>query len=149
MQIDQFWKGLPPRIDATYERPDGRFVFFKGKNERCCSDGRVVTSALRPPGDKYWVFREVAAEPGGPRSLLEMGSTLPGGGLDAALRWAPVGKTYFFRGDQYWRYNEEKQSTDPGYPKPIAVWKGVPEAPQGAFVSREGRECLLAHLALG
>ncbi|KAM7421834.1 hypothetical protein PAMA_010069 [Pampus argenteus] len=89
MQIDQFWKGLPPRIDAAYERSDGKFVFFKD-------------------------------------------------GIDTALRWEPVGKTYFFKGDQYWRYNEEKRTADPGYPKPITVWKGIPDAPQGAFISREG-----------
>ncbi|KAF0034712.1 hypothetical protein F2P81_012470 [Scophthalmus maximus] len=118
MQIDQFWKGLPPRIDAAYERSDGKFVFFKG--------------------DKYWVFREVTAEPGYPHSLVELGSCLPKDGIDTALRWEPVGKTYFFKGDQYWRYNEEKSTADPGYPKPITVWKGVPDAPQGAFISREG-----------
>uniref|UniRef100_A0A7M4F818 Matrix metallopeptidase 24 n=1 Tax=Crocodylus porosus TaxID=8502 RepID=A0A7M4F818_CROPO len=117
MQIEQFWKGLPTKIDAAYERSDGKFVFFKG--------------------DKYWVFKEVTAEPGYPHSLVELGISLPREGIDTALRWEPVGKTYFFKGDRYWRYNEDKRATDPGYPKPITVWRGIPQAPQGAFVSKE------------
>lgn len=83
----------------------------------------------------------MTAEPGFPHSLVELGSCLPKDGIEAALRWEPVGKTYFFKGDQYWRFNEEKRTADPGYPKPITVWKGVPVAPQGAFISREGCEC--------
>ena len=94
------------------------------------------------------MFKEVTAEPGYPHSLVELGSCLPRDGIDTALRWEPVGKTYFFKGDQYWRYNEEKRTADPGYPKPITVWKGIPEAPQGAFISREGCECRGGHCLL-
>lgn len=89
-------------------------------------------------GDKYWVFKEVTAEPGYPHSLVELGNCLPREGIDTALRWEPMGKTYFFKGDRYWRYNEDKRATDPGYPKPITVWRGIPQAPQGAFISKEG-----------
>lgn len=91
-------------------------------------------------GDKYWVFKEVSAEPGYPHSLVELGTSLPQDGIDTAVRWESVAKTYFFKGNQYWRYNEEKRTVDTGYPRSISVWKGVPEAPQGAFVSREGSE---------
>lgn len=80
----------------------------------------------------------MTAEPGYPRSLQELGGSLPRDGIDAALRWESVGKTYFFKGDQYWRYNEERRTVDPGYPKPITVWNGTPDGLQGAFISREG-----------
>lgn len=86
----------------------------------------------------------MTAEPGYPHSLVELGSCLPREGIDTALRWEPVGKTYFFKGDRYWRYNEDKRATDPGYPKPITVWRGIPQAPQGAFISKEGCMCLQA-----
>lgn len=102
-----------------------------------------------PLGDKYWVFKEVTAEPGYPHSLVELGSCLPREGIDTALRWEPMGKTYFFKGDRYWRYNEDKRATDPGYPKPITVWRGVPQAPQGAFISKEGCTCLQSLELLG
>lgn len=86
------------------------------------------------------MFKEVTAESGYPHSLVELGTSLPQDGIDTAVRWESVAKTYFFKGNQYWRYNEEKRTVDTGYPRSISVWKGIPEAPQGAFVSREGSE---------
>lgn len=29
------------------------------------------------------------------------------------------------------------RTMDPGYPKPITIWKGIPESPQGAFVHKD------------
>ncbi len=47
---------------------------------------------------------------------------------------------------RYWRYNEEMRTMDPGYPKPITVWKGVPDSPQGAFVDKaNGTFCPSPH----
>ncbi len=34
------------------------------------------------------------------------------------------------------------RTMDPGYPKPINVWKGIPDSPQGAFVDKEKGETL-------
>jgi len=46
--------------------------------------------------------------------------------MDAALQWARNGKVYFFKGNQYWRYDTVRKSVDIRYPKYIADgWRGV------------------------
>ncbi|XP_055675072.1 matrix metalloproteinase-15 [Falco peregrinus] len=115
MPIGHFWRGLPGDIDAAYERHDGKFVFFKG--------------------DRYWLFREANLEPGYPQPLVTYGQGIPYDSIDTAVWWEPTGHTFFFRGDRYWRFNEDTRSVDPGYPKPISVWVGIPPSPKGAFLS--------------
>uniref|UniRef100_A0A8C3UUC8 Matrix metallopeptidase 14 n=1 Tax=Catharus ustulatus TaxID=91951 RepID=A0A8C3UUC8_CATUS len=113
LPIAHFWPGLPPSIDAAYERSDGKFVFFKGP--------------------RHWVFEEGALAPGYPRPLAELGRGVPADRLDAALFWVPSGNTYLFRGDKYFRLNEAQGSVDPEYPKSVELW-GIPPGPRGAFL---------------
>lgn len=71
------------------------------------------------------MFKEVIVEFGYFYSLGELGSCLFREGIDTVLRWELVGKIYFFKGERYWRYSEERRVTDFGYFKFIIVWKGI------------------------
>ncbi|CAB1317281.1 unnamed protein product, partial [Coregonus sp. 'balchen'] len=113
MQINYFLKGLPAKIDAVYENSEGKFVFFKG--------------------NRFWVFKDTTLQPTYPQDISLFGSGMPTQSIETAVWWEDVAKTYFFKGD---RYNEEMRNMDPGYPKPITVWKGIPDSPQGAFVDK-------------
>ncbi|KAL4623606.1 matrix metalloproteinase-14-like [Arapaima gigas] len=118
MPIAHFWNGLPASINTAYERADGKFVFFKG--------------------NRYWMYSESTLQPGYPKTLKDLGTGLPKDRLDAALYYTPTGMTYFFRGTKYYRFNENTRSVDPEYPKPITMWKGVPENPKSAIMSQDG-----------
>uniref|UniRef100_A0AAY5F6E8 Peptidase metallopeptidase domain-containing protein n=1 Tax=Electrophorus electricus TaxID=8005 RepID=A0AAY5F6E8_ELEEL len=126
MPIGHFWRGLPGDIDAAYERHDGRFVFFKGS--------------------QYWLFREANLEQGYPQYLFDYGRDIPYDRIETAIWWEPSGYTYFFKGDslfnyalvvfsilcppptaytyfykgtKYWKFDNQRMKSEPGYPKSI------------------------------
>uniref|UniRef100_UPI00398F4A73 matrix metalloproteinase-17-like n=1 Tax=Pristiophorus japonicus TaxID=55135 RepID=UPI00398F4A73 len=107
-QINHFWQGLPAdlkKIDSVYERlTDNKIVFFIG--------------------NRYWVFTDTQVEQGYPQYISNFGLSVPS--IDAAFLWAHNGKTYFFKGDKFWRYDEQQRKMDTGYPKKVSLWKGIP-----------------------
>lgn len=60
--------------------------------------------------------------------------------MDAAFVWGENGRIYFFKGKNYWRYNERLKKVDHGYPKPIkGAWKGVPDNLDAAMQWKNGK----------
>jgi len=133
-QIHRFWRGLPPNldsVDAVYERPgDHKIVFFKGENiyliQRFCCLVSYYNCwiCVHILGLKYWLFKDNNVEEGYPRPISDFG--LPVEGVDAAFVWLHNDKTYFFKDNHYWRYDDHLRRMDLGYPKDSALWKGLP-----------------------
>ena len=109
--IVAMWGGLPGGISAAFYRGKGRAYFFAGNQYY-----------------RYTVVRN-AVDAGYPKPIA---GNWPGmsdigfdSGLDAAVNWGN-GKVYFFKGNQYCRYDLPSDKVDSGYPKPIAGnWPGV------------------------
>ena len=57
--------------------------------------------------------------------------------VDAALQWSRNGKIYFFKGSNYWRYDNQK--IEDGYPRHIGAWRGLPSDINAAFQWKNGR----------
>ena len=58
----------------------------------------------------------------GPTDIRQIGLPSTLSDLDAAFVWGGNRKTYFFKGNNYWRYNEYKKAVDGNYPKSIIAW---------------------------
>ena len=122
VEIDRFWSKLPTNlthIDAIYERPFGQreMIIFIGR--------------------QYWNYTN-NEQGAGPFPLTKLGLPQELDKLDGALVWGHNGKTYFFSGSMYWRYDEEVGSVELDYPRDMSMWKGVPYNIDAVFQHTNG-----------
>lgn len=58
--------------------------------------------------------------------------------IDAVMTWNGNGRTYYFAGEYYWRYNGKRKTMDSGYPKRIVdAWKGLPRSIDAAYSDKD------------
>ncbi|XP_038066917.1 matrix metalloproteinase-16-like [Patiria miniata] len=115
----RFWKGIPDRITAAYQRQDGNVVFFKGT--------------------KYYVYKG-KRRANRPMRIRTMEIRRP---PMAALR-ASTDKVYLLRGNEVWLYDESAGSVDAGYPRNVgAVWADLPAGVTGGEMLDDGNALFL------
>uniref|UniRef100_A0A8C8Z5T2 Matrix metallopeptidase 10 n=1 Tax=Prolemur simus TaxID=1328070 RepID=A0A8C8Z5T2_PROSS len=113
--ISTFWPSLPSYLDAAYEvnRKDTVFIF---------------------KGNQFWAVRGSEVQAGYPRSIHTLGFPPTIRKIDAALSDKDKKKTYFFVEDKYWRFDENSQSMEQGFPRLIADdFPGVEPKVDAAF----------------
>ena len=105
------WPGLwGDSINAGVVWPNGKAYFFRGSQymRYDIATDRVDPGYPRPIQNNW---------PGFPASFAA--------GVDAAVVWN-ADKAYFFKGNQYIRYDIPSDRVDPGYPAPIqGNWPGL------------------------
>ncbi|XP_006887412.1 PREDICTED: stromelysin-2-like [Elephantulus edwardii] len=98
--ISSHWPSLPSKLDAAYEAHTKDTVFaFKG--------------------NQFWAIKLLDVQAGYPRSIYTLGLPPNMKKIDAAFSDDYNRKTYFFRRKKYWRFDEDSQSMDPGFPRLI------------------------------
>lgn len=70
---------------------------------------------------RYWKYYGDILEEG-PGDIRQIGLPSSLSDPDAAFVWGGNKKTYFFKGNNYWRYNEFNKAVDKNYPKSIIAW---------------------------
>ncbi|CAG9819280.1 unnamed protein product [Phaedon cochleariae] len=106
------------KVDAAYQRADGKIVIFTGT--------------------VFWVYDGENFIEGSPKPLMHYGLPNYLNGIDAVHTWRRNGKTYFFKNERFWRYNEDTKTMDSGYPMHMSRWRGVPEYLDAATTWKDG-----------
>ncbi|MFT7803366.1 matrix metalloproteinase-20-like [Arapaima gigas] len=84
-------------------------------------------------GPKYWVVQRLNTK-SYYGSIYDFGFSLRVKQVDAAVHINEYGKTYFFIGDMYYRYDEGNTTMDPGYPRKTVIdWPGIGTRIDAAF----------------
>ncbi|ETE58762.1 Interstitial collagenase, partial [Ophiophagus hannah] len=105
---------LPSGIQAAYENMNDQDYLMKFEN--------VWLSFLLclSTGNKFWMISRLQMQPGYPQPIDKLGFPTNIEKIDAAVFDKDTRKTYFFVGNQYWRYDDNTQSMDEDYPRNIS-----------------------------
>ena len=60
------------------------------------------------------------------------------GKLDASFVWSGNRRVYFIEENRYWRYDFRTARIEPGYPKRLSIWRGLPSRVTDAFLWLNG-----------
>ncbi len=136
---DKADSGYPKSIDANWhDLPAG----FKSNFDATLNgQGPFAGKCYFFKGDKYVRYDWGAdrADSGYPKKISDLWRDLPSGfkdNYDAAINGGGpfAGKCYFFKGDNYIRYDWQNDRTDPGYPKKTAdFWSCLPPSFTGSY----------------
>jgi hypothetical protein len=113
--------GFQDNLDAAAEWPNGKVYFFKGNQyARYDIAGNRIDSGYPLSIESQWAGFSAAG----------LASD-----INAAVNWGN-GKVYFFKGNQYLRYDIAADRIDDGFPRPIAAgWPTLANAGFGANLS--------------
>jgi TolB-like protein len=129
-RVHSNYSGGPPAEDKMPISSSSKSIYH--------AKSSTLSGAVNWGNGKVYFFRgnqyiryDIAAgrsDPGYPKPINS--GTWPGmiwvDGIDAVVNWGN-GKAYFFRGNQYMRYDIASDRADPGYPQPInnQTWPGI------------------------
>ncbi|XP_053103667.1 matrix metalloproteinase-9 [Hemicordylus capensis] len=114
-RIQDTWPALPDHIQAAFQDPASKKVFFFS-------------------GQRFWVYQGARAR--GPRSLEKLGIGKDVQKLTGAVQ-RRNSKVLLFSGEQFWRVDVKAERVDPGYPRPLdSVFPGVPLDSQNIFLHK-------------
>ncbi|XP_028855671.1 matrilysin isoform X2 [Denticeps clupeoides] len=116
---ETFLPGVPSPVDAAYDIPAKSITFIFS-------------------GSTYWEVRQLqTARRNG--SIYDYGFPLTVKHIDAAVHLSEYGKTFFFTGDEYYRYDEGRKVMDKGFPRKIQPdWPGIGPKIDAALALRAG-----------
>ncbi|CAF0993474.1 unnamed protein product [Rotaria magnacalcarata] len=122
-----FWLGLPEtltKIDAAYERADGRLMLFSGRQYWLFDDNKI---SVEEDGSTY------------PRNISSLGLPTHVDYIDAAFLWSFNRQAYLVSENLYWALDERWNRVNTyDYPRDMTMWQGIDIPLDDAFVDLTG-----------
>ena len=82
----------------------------------------IILVVISFPDSEYWKFQNQVPTPGYPKFISEGFEGIPSN-IDAAFVWSGNGKIYFFKDEQYWKFDpSRKPAVQSVYPRNLTRW---------------------------